>query len=71
MERKSAVAGIKIVKAQVEKQHKKLHYAKIELAMTKKEAADLKVVLKKAKEVAEATKEAVKASKQASYNIGV
>ena len=49
--RKSAKAGLKNTQAQVEEQHKKLHYAKIELATANQQVVDLKAKLEKAREV--------------------
>ena len=61
-ERRSAEAGLKNAQDQAEEQHKKLHYAEIELAMAKQQAANLKVELVKAKEATQMAKEAAKAS---------
>ena len=70
-ERKSAEAGLKKDQDQVEEQHKKLHYARIELATARQQVLELKANLKKAKEAAWKTKEVAKATKQASYDLGV
>lgn len=70
-ERKNTEAGLKTTETQVEEQHKKLHYTEIQWEMAKKEAADLKVELKKAKGAAHAAKEVAEASTQAAYNRGV
>ena len=51
-ERRSAEASLKNAQDQAKEQHKKLHYTEIELATTKKQVADLKVELGKAKEAA-------------------
>ena len=61
-ERRSAEAGLKNAQDQAEEQYKKLHYAEIELAMAKQQAADLKVELVKAKEATQMAKEAAEAS---------
>lgn len=70
-ERRRAEAGPKNAQEQVEDQHKKLHYAKIELATARQQAADLKAELEKAKKAGRTTKEVAEASEQASYNLRV
>lgn len=55
-ERKKAEASLKNAQDQAEEQHKKLHYAEIELAMAKQQVVDLKAELAKAKEAARVAK---------------
>lgn len=65
--RKSTEANLKTI----EEQRKKLHYAEIELAMTKQEVVALQAELGKAKEAAQKAKAAMEASEQKFYELGV